>query len=213
MDQITATIMAHPKRKKQANKLLAQLAKYPFTEVSITMDNNNDEWTTGERALRAGIGKGSYHVVIQDDALLSPAFYDNLTGAIAAAPTRSLISLYTGTVRPYRERVEAAIAKTDYANWLQFHLLLWGVGIAIPSDHIEPLLDFVSDPQYCDIPYDGRVGIFYQRNMIPVLYAIPSLVDHDDSLGSLLDHGVTEPRVAHKLAAGPVAWNSKTIDI
>lgn len=209
---ISAAVMAHPDRAKSAKALERQLSAMPFTDVYTIYDDCGSEWDTGSRALKWGIGKADYHVVVQDDAILTPGFYDNLAGAIAAAPHKSLISLYTGKVRPFGSRVKAAVDKAYHATWLRHHMLLWGVGIVIPSDHIEPLLDYVSERN--DLLYDTRLGLFYQGNMIPVLYTMPSLVDHDDNLGSLLAHGDTaEPRVAHKLAAGPVQWNKQVIDI
>lgn len=214
---ITATVMAHPKRKAQAERLAIELKKYSFMDVSITYDNNNDEWTTGERSLRRGIGRGEWHLVIQDDALLTPNFYENIEGAIAFVPDRVMISLYVGTSRPFPARVKAAVDKAYHATWLKHYLLFWGVGILIPSDHIEPMLEFCADPQYADTPYDARLGIFYQRNMLPVYYTMPSLVDHDDDLGTLIaGHGrdiSPERRVAHRLATGPVRWNRHSIDI
>lgn len=203
--------MAHPSRKLQAEALLDQLSKYIFCDISIIWDELNIEWHTGERALRSGVGKGDWHIVIQDDAILTPCFYDNIVGAIKNVPTKSLISLYTGTARPFGDRVKAAVDKAYYATWLRHMLLLWGVGILIPSDHIEPMLDFVDER---DEQYDTRIGIFYQRNRLPVYYTMPSLVDHDDNIGSLLGHGQSpEPRVAHKLANGPINWNKDVIEI
>ncbi len=209
--KISITIMAHPKRIKQAEKLLYELQEYPFSEISITLDTANDEWHTGERSLRAGIGSGSWHVVIQDDAILTPEFYTNLVGAINNVPSKSLISLYTGTARPLGKRVKKAVDKAYYATWLKHYILFWGVGILIPTDHIEPLLEFVEGREE---DYDLRIGYFYQRNMLPVYYTMPSLVNHDDDLGSLIGHGNSpEPRVAHKIATGIVDWNKQVIDI
>lgn len=204
--------MAHPKRRQQANRLLAQLANYPFIQCYITWDEQNNEWHTGERALRSGIAAGAdWHIVIQDDAILSEDFYTNVEKALTYVPTKTLVSFYTGKVRPYGDRVATAVAKTKYASWLRFHLLLWGVCIAVPTDHIVHMLEYCEDRQE---QYDTRIGIFYQRNMLPIYYTMPSLVDHDDDLGSLLNHGQTEERrVAHNFVSGPVNWNRHVIDI
>lgn len=89
---------------------------------------------------------------------------------------------------------------------------MWGVGIVLPTSHIEPLLDFVADRTE---PYDTRIGIFYQRNRLPVYYTMPSLVDHDDDLGTAIPGHGTKPgaRVAHRLATELVNWNDRVIDI
>lgn len=205
--KISIAIMAHPKRLRQAADLQVALADYPFTKVGMAIDQTNTEWDTGKRALQYGIGKGDYHVVVQDDAILTPNFYENIENAIKALDQKTLISLYTGSPRPLGNRVQAAVNKAADGDMLRFHQLLWGVGIAIPTDHIQPMLEFVETIQ---LQYDNKIGEFYCHNALPVYYTIPSLVDHDDDLGSLLGHGqAPEPRRAHRPATGPVAWTTK----
>lgn len=214
--RITVAIMACPARHEQANKLYKQLKKYPFEYLTIVEDpvadgTHESEWNNGKNSLLVGIDKGDWHIVIQDDAILTPNFYENLESAILNVPSRSLISLYTGTSRPLANRVKRAVDKCKDETWLQYWLLLWGVGIAIPSTQIKPMLEFIEGR---DEPYDTRVGIAYQRNRLPVYYTMPSLVDHDDDLGSLLDHGkLPGARKAHRLATGLINWNNKVIDI
>jgi len=216
--KISVTVMAVPKREAEAEKLRAALSEYPFSDVSVTYDpiadgTHESEWNNGKASLLAGMGKGDHHVVVQDDAILTPNFYENIEGAINNCPDRNhLISLYTGKARPFPKRITAAVEKAYHATWLRHYLLIWGVGIIIPTDHIEPMLEFVED--YTE-PYDTRIGMFYQRNMLPVYYTMPCLVDHDDDLGTAIPGHGTEPgaRVAHKLATGLVAWNNQVIDI
>lgn len=206
--QISATIMAHPKRKLQAEYLKAILKLYPFSYVSISYDRVGIEWETGKRALKQGLGRGDWHVVIQDDAILTPYFYENLLSAITALRERSLISLYTGTARPLADRVRAAVERAPDGSWLEFRQLLWGVGIAIPTDHIKPMLEFVED---IALQYDNKIGEFYCRQGMEVYYTVPSLVDHDDELDTLVaGHGRDinpDRRVAHRLATAHLNWS------
>lgn len=208
--RISCTVMAHPKRTIQAHALFSRLIQYPFCDMSVTYDQTNVEWDTGRAALQKGIGRGDWHVVIQDDAILTPDLYDNLVNAITALKEKTLISLYTGTSRPLPQRVTAAVNKAKDGEWLRHNQLFWGVGIAIPTDHIEPMLEFVED---VDLQYDNKIGEFYCRNGLPVYYCIPSLVDHNDELGTLLDghgkHVNNDPRVAHRLSEGLVTWSNK----
>lgn len=206
--KVTASIMAHPKRASAAKRLHNQLLQYPFQGVSVTWDKLNEEWHTGERALRAVAGKEGWSLILQDDALLTPNFYDNIQGAIKAVPNNTLVSLYTGTGKPFPDRVKAAVDKAEDGSWLTHYMLLWGVGILMPSEHIERVLEFLDDPRYADTPYDTRIGIAFQRNRLPIYYTVPSLVDHDDKAGSLLEHGKEVPRMAHRLAQGYIKWNS-----
>jgi hypothetical protein len=217
---ISITIMAHPKRRKQANALLVKLAQYPFIQCYITWDRKNSEWDTGERALRAGIkAGGAWHVVLQDDAIICPDFYNNLVGALNNVPVKTLVSLYTGTARPLGERVAYAVGQAKGISWLRFNTLLWGVGIALPTQHIADLLESIADRP--DV-YDTRIGAGYQQQRLPVFYTNPSLVDHDNDLGSILKKSANvpaaeyekTPRVAHNFAdSRPVRWNNGVVDI
>lgn len=211
---ITVTVMAHPKRRAQAEALALGLKKYPFMDVSITWDEINNEWHTGRRSMLRGVQRGDWHLVIQDDAILTPDFYSNIERVIEAVPVKSVISLYTGTVRPLPERVADAARKAPEGSFLQHYMMMWGVGILIPADHIEPMLEYINEPKYDDTPYDTRIGIFYQRNRLPIYYTIPSLVDHDDGLGSLIGNGYDlQARVAHRRSGGLVSWTDTVIPI
>lgn len=216
--QISVTVMAVPSRKLQAEYLAAILRYYPFSDVSITYDlqaagTHESEWLNGKNSLLAGLGKGDWHVVIQDDAILTPNLYENIEGAIKNCPGgKALISLYTGRARPFPSRIQEAVNKVKDETWLRHYMLMWGVGLIIPTSHIEPLLDFVAE---WGEPYDTRIGIFYQRNRLPVYYTMPCLVDHDDDLGTAIPGHGTKPgaRVAHRLATGLINWNDRVIDI
>lgn len=208
--RISIAIMAHPSRGLQAGILYKRVKAMPFTQATLVMDTTNTEWNTGKAALQAYRKPSDWHVVIQDDAILTPDFYENIVSMITTLGKKTLISLYTGTARPLPNRVTAAVNKVEESGFLRSFQLLWGVGIVIPTDHIEPMLEFVED---IDLQYDNKIGEFYCRNGLPVYYCIPSLVDHDDDLETLIDghgrHISPEPRVAHRLATGPVNWQKK----
>lgn len=211
--KISITIMAHPKRTAQAKALFDRLYQYSFSDVSITWDEQNDEWHTGRRSLMAGVNaKSDYHVVLQDDAIINEHFFTNLVKAIENAPVRTVLSLYTGTTRPFAARVAAAVKKAQNGTYLQGYTLFWGVGIVIPTDHILPMLEFADNETD---PYDTRIGLFYFRNMMPVLYTNPSLVDHDDDLAGLVNHEglVMGRRVAHRFIDADCDWTASITEI
>jgi hypothetical protein len=76
------------------------------------------------------------------------------------------------------------------------------------------MLDFVEN---IDLEYDLKVGEFYSRNALTVYYTVPSLVDHNDDMDTLIDgHGrdvSPEPRKAHRLATGIVQWTNQKAPI
>lgn len=212
--------MAHPKRRKQAEMLLVQLAGQGFLFCGITWDQKNDEWHTGKRAVLAGLQHNAdYHVILQDDAILPPNFYKHCENALNAVPIRSLVSFYTGTGRPLPDRVTNAVKRAANSSWLVANTLYWGVGIAIPTAHITDMLETIADRTEV---YDTRIGIAYQCQRLPVYYTNPSLVDHDDEMGSLLKQSKLIPleqyekdaRHAHNFIGNrQVSWNTSAIDI
>lgn len=209
---ITVSVMAHPSRSKEATSLALQLGEYPFSDCKIIWDTQNEEWHTGERAMRWGAGRGDWHLVLQDDAVLTPDFYENIVNAIIAVPTKCIISLYTGKTRPLPERVTLAVKKAPDGSFLTHYMLMWGVALLIPSDHIEPMLEFAADPMFRDDKYDIRIGRFYYGNHLPIYYSMPSLVDHNDNIGSLIGNDYQKaPRVAHRLATGRISWTDTVI--
>ena len=212
MVKISVAVMAHPSRRASAMALASELGQYPFSDQTIIWDKHNEEWHTGERAMRWGANRADWHIVIQDDAVLTPNFYNNIVNIVTAVPMKTVVSLYVGKVRPLPERVLDAMNKAPDGSWLQHYMLMWGVGILLPSDHIEPMLDYIDEPKYKETAYDIRIGMFYHSNRLPIYYAVPSLVDHDDSIGSLIGNGYDKsPRVAHRLAQGLIDWTSTVV--
>lgn len=195
--KISVAIMAHPKRVIEAARLYEKLCKMPFTNVALVFDANNNEWETGERSLRSH-DYSDWHIIIQDDAMISDHFYDNALTAINNVPSESLVSFYTGKVRPYAQKISQAVEKADAAgaNWLRATTLYWGICIAIPTNQIPAIIE------HCRLnkrEYDRRIGSYYMLHKLPVYYTHPSIVDHDYTIGSLLGNDrVKEPRVAHK---------------
>lgn len=202
--------MAHPKRKKQAEKLKQKLAKGGWTKLTISYDQKDDEWSNGENSLLSYDEDADYHLVIQDDAVISDNLYENCVGLIQHAPYKTIISLYTGTVRPFNREVSTYVerARKEEASFIKTKRVLWGVALLIPTSDIEKIVQFCKDRKEL---YDTRIGRYYQHMGKPTLLCNPSIVDHDYTLPSLTGHEVEEPRHARYYEPELVKWNSKTI--
>jgi len=209
--KISVAVMAHPSRAEEAERLYRKLFRQNFYEVGLVFDDGNGEWETGKRSLLCHTDS-DWHIVIQDDAIISDNFYDNALQAIVNVPEPTLLSFYTGTVRPYRSKVSRAVnkARAEQASYLSFNTLCWGVAFAIPTKDIETILDFVSSSR---LLYDARIGSYYQKTWQNVYYTNPSIVDHNWELPSLTGHNVVLKRVAHRYEPGIVEWNNKVVEI
>lgn len=211
--KISVSIMTHFDRRPRAKALKAQLDAMWFEDVKIIYDVGLGEWDTGKRSMEHGIGKADWHVVLQDDAIISSTFFENLYVALSNIPQRSLVSLYLGRVKPSATQVNSAFNKAmaSESSWISMRTLCWGVGVVIPTEDIEPMLEnSKTNPR---ILYDRRIGLYYVNKQRKVYYTTISLVDHDYMLPSLTGHDVPDkPRVCHRFSGDQlIEFNSRCI--
>lgn len=211
--KISVSIMTHFDRRPYAKALKEKLDSMWFEEVKIIYDTGLGEWDTGKRAVEYGVGRADWHLVIQDDAIISETFYENIYVALLNVPERSLVSMYLGQVKPYGSQVGRAFnhAMVRNASWISHSTLLWGVGIAIPSEDIAAIIKHSAF--HLKLLYDRRVGQYYLNMKRKVYYTTVSLVDHDYTLPSLTGHDNTKtPRVCHRFCGDTlIEYNSRVV--
>lgn len=191
-DTYSITIMAHPIRMDQAERLSE------LVDAEIIWDEKNDQLDTQDRAWGYHDHDLDWSVVLEDDAVPS-AWMDTLGDVLERAREinpRSIVSLYVGTARPLNKRVTIATSKADSlgAGWLTYESLMWNVGVAIPTYLVGNMLNYVRD---VSLPADQRISRWARNCNVQVLYPWPSLVDHDDGR-SLLRNGRGSIRVARR---------------
>ena len=199
--------MAHSARYDTAVDLAQSLG------AGLALDDGTlGETRNGDHAWACHDRDADFHVVLQDDALPIPGFAVHAAAALAARPA-SLVSFYVGTGRPRQHRVSTAIARAtvDGCAWLSAETLLWGVAVAMPTEHIAPFLDWAADSR---LPYDRRLGAYANHAGLPIHYTHPSLVDHADG-PTLLRHPWGPPRAPrHAWVTGtPTTWDTGTVVI
>lgn len=201
---LAIVIMAHPARRARA-ELLAEEVK---ADTIIWDDDRKGEWDTGARAWRTGSLLSASHVlVLQDDAIPVANLRGEIHARIHQHPTMP-ISLYLGKKKPSRwaRAVNDAVcdARSHEAGWILATHLLHGVGIVLPVGMIPSTLRWAHADSR---PYDQRIGAYLRTIGKPTLYTWPSLVDHDDSFPTLVEHGddkrlSTSGRVAYRVGPG-----------
>lgn len=205
MTLVNIIVMAHPDREEHALNLAAHLGAYVVWD-----DDAQGENATGDRAWASRDPLCDWVVVLQDDAIPVPGLRQHLSEGLTQAP-RTCVGLYVGMSypRPSRRVTQAVLeAQNVEASWLEHSDLLWGVGVAMPIEHIEPMLAFVKGS---NLPYDRRIGSYCRSIGLPVRYTFPSLVDHRDgpSLLTPVDGPRELPRVAY--ARGVPEWNERVV--
>lgn len=179
---ISFAVMAHPSRVE----LVTALERRLF-DPEVVWDRERGEWDTGRRALLAFDPAADWHAVIQDDAVVPDAFLDALTRALAHVSDQP-VGLYLGRVRPrvrlVQKVVDAALASG--ASWVEMGGPWWGVGVVFPTALIPEIVERGDDMRHPH--YDYRLARATKESGRWCRYPVPSLVDHDPTRPSLLDH-------------------------
>lgn len=213
-------IMADHRRAERAARLAEAIAAQgAFCQQSVD-DGSLGEWNNAVNALQSADNLtpketyADYTVLLQDDAIIGDNFVANINNAINSIPDgcdNSLISFYTGRVRPFAVAVSQAVLDADFhkASWISMKTLYWGVCFAMPTKLIKNVIE--ESEKYPKLLMDRRIGEYFYRHNIPVLYTNPSLVDHDYTLPSLLGHKMSdnEKRCAHHYSDKLVEFNQR----
>lgn len=174
---ISIAVMAHTKRARFIPSLLDALDR----KAVVVWDRHNDRIDTGRRSLLAYDPAATHHVVIQDDAIPCQDLAAGLEQAVEHTGDHPL-GLYFGATAPNRitNRLIASVADRDGYRWIRMEGPIWGVGVCIPTGHIEELLAGY-DRKQAVRNYDARIQRWYRDRGVDCYYPWPSLVDHRDS--------------------------------
>lgn len=204
--RLSAVIMAHPARRQNAERLRRRLggrARIVYDRVPEPSSDPRQRWEVGRRCWMAHDPRADWHLVIQDDALPCGDMLAGLARALDQVGREGLVSAYTGTGRPDQVNVRRALSVARHRgySWMSTKSLNWGVAIAAPVHAIPAMVEWCSAEERSHLKYDYRIGV-YARDVLGwrTWYTVPSLVDHDESIPSLVGHG--KGRVAHAVCEG-----------
>jgi hypothetical protein len=153
--------------------------------VATVGDKKNDRWDTGSRSLLAYDKDADWHMVVQDDALLPPDFYEGVKKMLKFVPASSPVGLYYGRVRPREQEARGLTerAERENASFIVHNGPWWGVGIVLPTAHIREVVKW-GDEQSRIPNYDRRISRYYAHERIPCYYPFPSLIEHRHGEGN-----------------------------
>jgi hypothetical protein len=213
--RISASVMAHPNRVEHVRELMESLDR----PVPIHWDDEGPPSGSGDRVWRTARGAWSlsdpaadYHVLLQDDAIVSADFLAGIEQMLDHVPAGAVVSPYLGTGRMAAPRwdVLCRTATDRGASFIRSGQVLWGVCLAVPVADLPAMLD------WCDrragVPDDMRVAGWAKREGREVWYPWPSLADHRTSV-SLTKHRALD-RVArrhHTGSALDLSWSGPVV--
>lgn len=176
-------VVAHHSRRERAERL----AKAVGATAGFVDDADRGPAWGHIQALEAAAGTGGHLVVVEDDALPCVEFAHQVGDWIARYPD-DMISYYLGKIRPpqHQTRIQTRLAAADRRgeDHIKMRTLLHGVAYSLPCSKIGDLLPLLESSS---LAIDERIGRAWRATQHrQVIYPIPSLVDHDDSTGSLV---------------------------
>lgn len=183
-------------------------------------------WRTYRRALELGVGVPgdvTHRFVLQDDTIVCDYFVEALEAACAAKPDRVLAFFVAGHPAVHVRAFDRALAHGS--PWAELENTTWlpVVATAWPIAHLEPIL------RYTDRQFETRrwhqhfraddeiCGRYLNEHRLTALAAVPSLVEHPDTVRSIAAAGRRQPtgldetRLA-RLWIGDVGCDPRGID-
>src|SRR5690606_38164157 len=146
---------------------------------------------------RSRPNKDGWVVVLGVDASPVDIFRGHVRNVLANLPQTTspvgAVSFCVGGARPIPAMVTHAVqdAASAGSSWLIDDWLRWGVAVAMPAEIIERTIGIYEGIKK---PYDQALGAALKKQGRPILYTVPSLVDHEDGPSILHNGGV--PRKA-----------------
>lgn len=190
---IHTAVIGHHSRQDRVERLLPVVGA---TASYVDRDDRGPAW--GHMcALADHADREGHLIVIEDDALPCKDFPEAAAEQIGRYP-HDLVSFYLGKIRPpqHQTRAQARIeaAERHGEPFIKMRTLMHGVGYALPCGAIANLMPLLESS---GLAIDERIGRAWRATQHrQIIYPIPSLVDHDDSTGSLVT----------KRAPGRRAW-------
>ena len=207
---LSVAVMAHPKREAMVADLVDRLDR----PTVVAWDRCGDRYDTGGRALDAADRSCTHHLVVQDDVVPCRDLVAGAERALRWTPQDVPVSLYVGRVRPFRQRVERAVARADGASWITMAGIYWGPAVIVPTAVIDDVLEWWPTAEVAN--YDRRLSRWFEERRLACWYTWPSLVEHrgDESLVT----GHTAGRRAHRFAGDGVSaleldWSGRVVDV
>lgn len=171
--KLDIVVMAHSSREHYFN----YLKNYLGDNVKFSIDTPElklGTWGNARRAWSMIDRQADYGLVIQDDAILCDDFLTKAKHFITQHQGYAL-NLFFGNRKNSRYLWD--YSKTRSSGYVESPKLMWGVAIALPVEHIDPMIEYGDrcDPTTAD---DTRIKQYCLQAKLSARFPDPCLVDH-----------------------------------
>lgn len=202
MVRLAVRVQHHPSRAGLLPGLLDHLAG--FADVDVVTDREGaGTWATHRACLRAMPSRATHLLVVQDDAVPCAAFARKARAAIKASPGR-IVCLFTPGFGFLARRVDQARGEGRAVMEFPTVAFVPLVAVVYPAAQADGLLAFADGRTWPHVSRrsradDGMVADYCRSRRIRPVATVPSLVDHDDTVPSVVKP--SHPRGRHRRAA------------
>ena len=200
--KISAAIMAHESRIDRMDYLLDTLG-----DVPIFMDHGNigdpgnlGPWGNAKRAWKAFDPKADFHMVVQDDVAFRKRFIERLVGLLSKYGPEYAYCLFANANgrcvdADFKRQMLKPVGVATHKE------LYWAQTVLLPTRIINEMIPFADSCQYDRgrgtwVDDDARISEYLKHIGMKVIYPIPSLVNHNKKLNSLIGYGHNRGRQA-----------------
>jgi hypothetical protein len=188
--RLGGAVMSHPRRRETAERLLARAGDWP---LRLALDPQPDgpptSLRTAVRAWSAVAAEHTHQLVLQDDAIPAPGFFERVQDVVEAVPDAA-IALFTS----WSSRNGAAVrlgALRDASFVRATDEYTPTVALVLPADIARGYAGYAA--AYGEGWSDDVTMLRYLRSCgVPCYLSVPNLVEHDDvpSVASNDAHGL-----------------------
>lgn len=220
--RLSVAIQTHPRRLSHARELAGRLAPLP---VDVVVDPAPDPtlpnpWRTYRKALEETPDWATHRLIVQDDATPCLGFAEAAPRAVASVPGACVAFFHSSRPRENLHRLAAAEREGSPLAGISVRQFAPVIALSWPAEVICPCVCWTYEQGWPETfrADDQIVGLALAAHDVPVYATVPSLVQHEDVLPSLIRrrhyerHGPAHPtRTAHRFLTPPsdareIAW-------
>ena len=200
--KISAAIMAHESRINRIDYLLETLGDVPvFMDYGkIGEPGNLGPWGNAKRAWAAFDPRCDFHMVVQDDVVFGKSFINRLHSLVKKYGTGYAYCLFANGNGRYKDNEFREGLKRPKGEIIHKELYT-AQTVLLPTGIIKKMIPFADKAEYdrgrgTGIDDDARISEYLKHIGMKVIYPIPSLVNHNKKLNSLIGYGHNRGRQA-----------------